>query len=91
MNSQINIKREKLQLASMSTDPHAMKGPKALIASVLSQHLILALAAASPALPKILSFDNAPQKITIPFESCETIAEKFNRTVSSNLTKTTSK
>lgn len=63
----------------MSTDLHAMK-PKALIAGVLSQHLILALAAVSPAPPIILSSDNAIEKITVPFSSCETISEKFNIT-----------
>ena len=91
MDSQVNIKPDKLRLAFMSTDIHAMKGPKALIAGVLSQHLILALAAASPAPPKILSSDNAIQNITLPFSSCETISEKFNITGSSNVNRTTSK
>ena len=91
MYSQINIKPEKLKLTSMSTDLHAMKGPKALVAGVLSQHLILALAAASPAPPIILSSDNAIRNITVPFDSCGTISGKCNATVSSKLIKTMSK
>ena len=91
MGSQINIKPDKLRLASMSTYLHAMKGPKALIAGVLCQHLILAFAAASPAPPIILSSDNAIQNVTVAFGSCETISEKFNITVSSDVTRTTSK
>lgn len=91
MQSQINIKSDKLQRASLSTDLHAMKGPRALIVGVLSQHLILALAAASPAPPIILSSDNAIQNGTVPSESLETVSEKFNITVSSNLTKMTLK
>lgn len=91
MDSQININPDKLNLASMLTDRQAMKGPNALIAGVLSRHLILALAAPSPAPSAILSSDNANQNITVPFEFCKTTFEKSNITVSSNDTKTTSK
>lgn len=58
---------------------------------MLTQHMILALAAASPAPPIMLSSDNAVQNRTVPFESFETVSENFNITVSSDLTKTTSK
>ena len=75
----------------MSTDLHAMKGPKALIVGVLSQHLILALVAGSPALPMKLSSDGAIQNITAPFSSCEIISERLNITGSYNVTRTTSK
>ena len=91
MQSQVNIKPDKLKLASMFTDLHAMKGPRALIDGVLSQHLILALATASPAPPIMLSSVNAIQNGTVPSESFETVSQKFNITVSSNFTKTTLK
>ena len=91
MQSQINIKSDKLQRASLSTDLHAMKGPRALAVGALSQHLILALAAASPAPPIILPSDNAIQNGTMPSKSFETVLENFNITVSSDLTKTTLK
>lgn len=75
----------------MSTDRHAMKLPQALIAGVLSQHLIFALAAPPPAPSAILSSDNANQNITVPFDFSVTTSEKYNTTVPSNVTKTTSK
>ena len=68
-----------------------MKGPRALLAGVLTQHVILALAAASPAPPIMLSSDNAIQNSTMPFESFETVSENCTITAWSNLTKTTSK
>ena len=85
IDSQIDINPGKLNMASILTDRQA------LIAGVLSQYLILALAAASPAPSAILSSDNANQNITVPFEFCKTNFEKSNVTVSSNDTKPRSK